>query len=196
MKSVNSGKDPVRIGSPKEELYFSSVDLAGVLELSDSEVAKLARCAVLVRQRDPRDSRAFVYPVWENVRRYIAHTRARKETAHVAFLEEKSRTQRTVRLRAELEMAQARGRLVDRQELFSRLAKALGAFKRAFLSRATRLEQALSQVVDRKGRLAVIQASDADCLGLLDELLKGPGENGSKPSGREASSAQAQTFPL
>ena len=137
--------------------------------------------------RDPRDSRAFVYPVWENVRRYIAHTRARKEAAHVAFLEEKSRTQRTVRLRAELEMAQARGRLVDRQELFSRLAKTLGAFKRAFLSRASRLEQRLGQVVDRNQRLAVIQADDADCLGLLDELLKAPGENGSN---------QAQTFPL
>jgi len=186
MRSVKPGKDPVRIGSPKEELYFCSVDLAGVLELSDSEVAKLARSAVLVRQRDPRDSRAFVYPVWENVRRYIAHTRARKETAHVAFLEEKSRTQRTVRLRAELEMAQARGWLVDRQELFSRLAKTLGAFKRAFLSRASRLEQRLGQVVDRNQRLAVIQADDADCLGLLDELLKAPGENGSN---------QAQTFP-
>jgi len=184
--------DPVRIGSPKEELYFCSVDLAGVLELSDSEVAKLARSAVLVRQRDPRDSRAFVYPVWENVRRYIAHTRARKETAHVAFLEEKSRTQRTVRLRAELEMAQARGRLVDRQELFSRLAKALGAFKRAFLSRASRLEQKLGQVADRSQRLAVIQADDTDCLGLLDELLKAPlGENGSNPG--QAASAQAQT---
>ena len=192
MKSAKIGMDPVRIGSPKEELYFSSVDLAGVLELSDSEVAKLARCAVLVRQRDPRDSRAFVYPVWENVRRYIAHTRARKEAAHVAFLEEKSRTQRTVRLRAELEMAQARGRLVDRQELFSRLAKALGAFKRAFLSWASRLEQKLGQVADRSQRLAVIQADDTDCLGLLDELLKAPlGENGSNPG--QAASAQAQT---
>ena len=48
MKSAETG--PVRIGSPKEELYFCSVDLAGVLELSDSEVAKLARSAVLVRQ--------------------------------------------------------------------------------------------------------------------------------------------------
>ena len=192
MKSAKIGMDPVRIGSPKEELYFCSVDLAGVLELSDSEVAKLARSAVLVRQRDPRDSRAFVYPVWENVRRYIAHTRARKETAHVAFLEEKSRTQRTVRLRAELEMAQARGRLVDRQELFSRLAKTLGAFKRAFLSWASRLEQKLGQVADRSQRLAVIQADDTDCLGLLDELLKAPpGENGSNPG--QAASAQAQT---
>jgi hypothetical protein len=83
-------------------------------------------------------------------------------------------------------MAQSRGRLVDRQELFSRLAKTLGAFKRAFLSRASRLEQRLGQVVDRNQRLAVIQADDADCLGLLDELLKAPGENGSN---------QAQTFP-
>jgi hypothetical protein len=194
MKSTRTGKDPVRFGSPKEELYFSSVDLAGVLELSDSEVAKLARSAVLVRQRDPRDSRAFVYPVWENVRRYIAHTRARKETAHVAFLEEKSRTQLTVRLRAELEMAQARGRLVDRLELFSCLAKALVAFKRAVLSRGSRLEQRLSQASDRKGRLAVIQADDADCLGLLDELLKTPGENGSNPG--QAPAPEAQTFPL
>src|SRR6516165_3493176 len=108
MKSTKTGKDPVRIGSPKEELYFSSVDLAGVLELSDSEVAKLARSAVLVRQRDPRDSRAFVYPVWENVRRYIAHTRAKKDTAHGALCPGLLLQESNVRLRAELEMAQAR----------------------------------------------------------------------------------------
>ena len=46
MKSAKTEMDLVRISSPKEELYFSSVDLAGVLELSDSEVAKLARSAV------------------------------------------------------------------------------------------------------------------------------------------------------
>jgi phage terminase Nu1 subunit (DNA packaging protein) len=90
--------------------------MAELLQLSDNELARPARSAVLVRKRDPYDSRAFIYPAWENVRRYILHGRARKEGAHTKWLEEKSKAARVQRRRAELEMAIKKGKLVSLEE--------------------------------------------------------------------------------
>jgi phage terminase Nu1 subunit (DNA packaging protein) len=106
--------------------------MAQLLELSDNELTRLARSAVLVRKRDPYDSRAFIYPAWENVRRYILHGRARKEGAHTKWLEEKSKAARVQRRRAELEMAIAKGQLIDKEQAFEAWAPTFVALRHGF----------------------------------------------------------------
>lgn len=114
------------------EQSVSSVELAAVLQLSDSEVAKLARSAVLVRERDSCDSRAYAYPLLENTKRYILHLRGKKETAGLLFLQEKSRTQRVLRQRAQLEMAIKKGRLIDKEQAFDEWAPTFVALRHGF----------------------------------------------------------------
>jgi hypothetical protein len=114
------------------EQSVSSVELASVLQLSDSEVAKLARSAVLVRERDPGDSRAYLYPLLENTKRYILHLRGRKEKAGLLFLQEKSRTQRVLRQRAELEMAVKKGKLVSIEEAVAEFTPSFVALRHGF----------------------------------------------------------------
>jgi hypothetical protein len=85
-------EEQIRVTSIMAGLYFSSVDWRS------SWSSATTNC-------DPVDNRGYVYPIWENVRRYVLHVRARREAAHVVFLEEKSRTQRAARQRLELELA-------------------------------------------------------------------------------------------
>jgi hypothetical protein len=84
MKAAEIGAENGGIGlsSTTVEQYLPAIEIAQLLELSNNELTRLPRSAVLVRKRDPYDSRAFIYPAWENVRRYILHGRARKEGAH------------------------------------------------------------------------------------------------------------------
>jgi hypothetical protein len=113
MKNAEIEADPVRINATSIEVYLSSVELAELLKLSDSEVAKLARSGVLARRPDPYDRRSFIYPAWRNIKAYLEHVRGRKEKAGLLFLQEKSRTQRVIRQRTELEMAIKKGKLVS-----------------------------------------------------------------------------------
>ncbi len=167
-------EESIRITSISAELYLSSVDLAAVLKLSDSEVAKLARSGVLVRRPHPNDSRAFVYPVWQNVTRFVEHSGKRKERAAISFVEEKAKTQKAQRARTELKHAIESGRMVDKDKLFLRLEPIILAYKGAVLARADRLETKLARVKDRKARVALIRADSSDLLSMLGELLQTP----------------------
>jgi hypothetical protein len=46
---VKNAPDLSEIGSVSQEIYLSAIDLAHVLKVTDAEIAKLARSAVLVR---------------------------------------------------------------------------------------------------------------------------------------------------
>jgi len=132
----------ILLGSTGVEQYLPAVQMAELLQLSDNELSRLARSAVLTRQRDPCDSRAYVYPAWANIRNYILHVRARKEGAHTRWLEEKNKTARLERLRAQLELRIKEGRLVDKEELFRELEPRMLKIRKA-------LEEALRVGVPR-----------------------------------------------
>ena len=164
--------EPVEIGSIREEIFVSSIDLAHVLKVHDTEIAKLARSDVLVRIPHPQDSRAFLYPLLENVTRYVTHLRSAKEKCYLGYIREKSRLQKVQRCRAELKHAVESGEMVQKEWILSKLAASILAFKQAVLSRGERLESALSQVEDRESRIAAIRADDVRLLGLLADGLK------------------------
>jgi len=152
--------------------YVSAIDLAHVLKVTDAEIAKLARSAVLVRVSHPQDSRAFLYPLLENVTRYVTHLRSAKEKCYLGYIREKSRLQKVQRVRAELKHAVEAGEMVDKKWILSKLAASILTFKQALLSRGERLEATLSQIEDRESRVKAIRGDDVQLLGLLADSLK------------------------
>ena len=60
---MNNDSESVEIGSISSEIYFSAIDLAGLLKISDNELSRLARSSVLLRVAHPEDSRAYLYPL-------------------------------------------------------------------------------------------------------------------------------------
>ncbi len=117
MKSAKTELDSIRISSTSIELYLSSTELAGLLKVSDNEVAKLARSGVLLRRASPYDSRAFVYPVWQNITRFVERQRARREAAQLDFLTQKARREKTQAARTELELAIQQRKFVSIDEV-------------------------------------------------------------------------------
>jgi len=53
--------------------------MAELLRISDNELTRLARSAVLKRIDDPEDSRAYLYPAFENTRRFVGYLQGIKE---------------------------------------------------------------------------------------------------------------------
>jgi hypothetical protein len=96
--------EEILLGSTDAEQYLPAVQMAELLQIGDSELSRLARSAILTRERDPSDSRAYVYAAWENVRAYVLYVRSRKEGAHTKWLEEKNKTARLERRRALVEL--------------------------------------------------------------------------------------------
>jgi len=169
---VKDALEPVKIGSISREIYVSAIDLAALLKITDNEVSRLSRSGVLARVPHPDDSRAFLYPLLENVTRYVTHLRSAKEKCYLGYIREKSRLQKVQRCRAELKHAVESGEMVQKEWILSKLAASILAFKQAVLSRGERLESALSQVEDRESRIAAIRADDVRLLGLLADGLK------------------------
>jgi hypothetical protein len=113
--------EPKAVSSTAIEVYLPTVEITKLLQISDNELTRLARSSVLVREPDPYNSRAYIFPCFENVRRCNLHCRARKESAHTAWLQEKARSQKVQRRRAQLELAVREGQLVDKEQLLAEL---------------------------------------------------------------------------
>ena len=152
--------------------YVSAIDLAHVLKVTDTEIAKLARSDVLVRVSHPQDSRAFLYPLLENVTRYVTHLRSGREKAYLGYIREKSKLQKIQRVRAELKHGLEAGTMVEKERILSKLTSSILAFKQALLARGERLESTLSQLPDREARVQAIRGDDVRLLGLLAYSLK------------------------
>jgi hypothetical protein len=105
--------------------YVSAIGLAHVLKVTDAEIAKLARSGVLVRVPHPQDSRAFLYPLLENVTRYVVHLRSGREKAYLGYIREKSKLQKIQRVRAELKHAVESRTMVEKERILSKLTAAI-----------------------------------------------------------------------
>jgi hypothetical protein len=161
---VNNDSESVEIGSISSEMYLSAIDLAALLKISDNELSRLARS---VRLEHPTDSRAYLYPLFENVTRYMTHLRSAKEKCYLGYIRERSRLQKVQRVRAELRHALEAGKLVEKELILSELGTSILSFKAALLGRGERLETTLGQIQDRESRIAAIRADDIRLLGLL-----------------------------
>jgi len=160
MKSAKTELDSIRISSTSIELYLSSTELAGLLKVSDNEVAKLARSGVLLRRASPYDSRAFVYPVWQNITRFVEHQRARREAAQLEFLTQKARREKAQAARTELELGIQQRKFVSIDEAV-----------REFEPKCIAIRHALERLLERGVSRAIVD----EVLGILKA---DPSENG------------------
>jgi hypothetical protein len=142
---VKNDPDLSEIGSISQEIYLSAIDLAHLLKVSDAEIAKLARSAVLVRVSHPQDSRAYLYPLLENVTRYVTHLRSTREKRYLGYIREKSWPQKVQRTRAELRHGQQAGKLVEKELVLSKLGESILSFIVTLLVRDERLETTLGR---------------------------------------------------
>ena len=100
------------------DFHVYSVELAKLLGISDAEITRLVRSAVLLRVTDPTNSRAYVYPIFENVRRYTKYRQNKKEQIHQEFLKAKAGRERATQLKVEMANRVASGELIDKQKSY------------------------------------------------------------------------------
>jgi hypothetical protein len=169
----------MQLRSIDEDFHVRAVDLARLLKISDNEISRLVRSAVLVRVTDPNDARAFVYPCLENMTRYVEFHRGKKEAIHQEFLREKAGRERATRLKVEMFNRERAGELVDKAKLIARVEPIIAAYREQMLSRADRLERELARAKSRKEKVRKIRAADLDALGVLSDLFKAAGQTAS-----------------
>ena len=177
----------IRLGSIDEDFFVHAVDLARLLKVTDNEISRLVRSAVMVRVRDPNNARAFLYPCLENVTRFVEFHRNRRETIHEEFLREKAGREHATRLRIEMVNRERAGELVDKQRLVARLEPIIIAYREQMLSRAERLERELNRTKSREEKVRKIRAADLDALGVLSDLFKAAGQTASNGAKEKAS---------
>ena len=169
----------IRLGSIDEEFLDRASDLARLLTITEAEVSRLVRAAVLVRVPDPHHRKTFLYPCFENVTRFVEHHRSKRAAINEEFLRAKAGRERAVQLRVEMENRKQAGELVDKAKLIARVEPIIVAYRQQMLSRADRLERNLAQTKSRKEKLRKIRAADLDALGVLSDLFKAAGQTSS-----------------
>jgi hypothetical protein len=164
--------EEAEISANSREIYLSAIELAALLKISDNDLSRLARSGVLVRIPRPDDARAFLYPLFANVTKYVVYQRSAKEKAYINYLKEKSKLQKIQRCRAQLKHAAESGEMVPKERVLATVGGGILAFKQALPSRGERLEATLGQIADREARVDAIRGDDIRLLGLLADSLK------------------------
>jgi len=172
---VKSEAMPIRLGSISEDFHVVAVDLSTVLKINEGEISRLARNGVLVRVPYPGRRRTFVYPVFENVRRFLEYLLSAKEKVQQEFLIEKSRRERALADKAETENKFRNGSLVDKNELLASLVPTIVAFRTHVLSRTDRLARELALATTHKAKTSILKRADEKSLDVLAGLFDGNG---------------------
>src|SRR5215471_20939523 len=119
----------MRLGSIDKDFYVRAVDLARLLKITDNEISRLIRSAVMTRVPDPNNGKAFLYPCLENVTRFVEFHRGKKEAIHQEFLREKAGRERATRLKVEMFNRERAGELVDKAKLIARVEPIIVAYR-------------------------------------------------------------------
>ena len=170
--SMETATEEAGIGVNSREIYLSAIELAALLKISDNDLSRLARSGVLTRIPRPDDARAFLYPLFVNVTKYVVYQRSAKEKAYAACLQEKAKLQKIQRVRAELQHAVETGAMIPKERVYLVLGAGIIAYKQALLSRGERLEATLGQIDDREARVEAINGDDMRLLRILSDSLE------------------------
>ena len=167
----------IRPGSIDEDFYVHSIDLARLLKVTENDISRLVRSAVLTRVPDPSKRKVFLYPCLANVTRYVEFRFGQRDAINQEFLAAKAGRERATQLKVETENRARAGELVDKQKLIVRLTPIIVACRESLLSRAPRLERELTRTKGRKQRVAKLRAADLEALQVLSDLFKTLGES-------------------
>ena len=180
---MKTATEEAEITSNSREIYLSAIELAALLKISDNDLSRLGRSGVLARIPRSDDARAFLYPLFANVTKYVVYQRSAKEKAYAACLQEKANLSRIQRVRAELQHAVETGEMIPKERVFSVIGAGIISFKQAMLSRGERLAATLSQLPDREAQVEAIRGDDVRLLGMLADSLKAVDRDGDGQEG-------------
>jgi len=145
-------------------------ELSQILILSEQELVRLTKLAVLVRTTEKRNGRQRIVYDWrDNVRRYIQHLRRPAEAARDDYQTEKKLTQQIAREMKAHELAVLRGDMIKRARVVFVMTNLLGSVKNKVLALPGRVARRL---VGQRDPNKVRQILDHECRQMLREASK------------------------
>ena len=194
-KNKSTDRDPAKgVGETLRPL-----EMAQTLRISETELISLTRGGVLPRIVERRGNKdMIVYPWRETVGRFVTHLQSPTQKAREEYLREKHETQRIIRSQKELELAKARGDLVETAHVKRVMTNLLSSLRNHILaipSRVARLILGLQtfeeifQVMKRDIELALREVIQFDMSELDAPHVQ---RNGARPSKVKTRTASAR----
>jgi len=160
-----------------DDLKLPAVQLAAVLGMTENELTKLARRGDVPREPNPEYPREWQYPLAKAVTAYCQYQRKDQAKAQKEYLIARTRGQLATAKKKELEIALKSGTLIEKTAVIRALEPLVILLRNAVLTRADRLERAVTAAKGRKAKLEVIRAADLEVLAMFADLVK-PLKNG------------------
>jgi hypothetical protein len=155
-----------------DEFKLPAVQLASVFGISENELTKLARRGEVPRIPNPDYPREWLYPLGKAVSAYTTYQRKDQAEAQRQFLVARTRGQMATAQKKELEIAVKSGTLVEKAKVIRALEPLAVLLRNAVLTRADRLERAITAAKGRKAKLEVIRRFDLELLGMFADLVR------------------------
>jgi hypothetical protein len=148
------------------------LEMAQACRVSEQDLVGLTRQGVLHRTTEKRNGRERIVYDWREIGNYIDHLRGPAEEARKAYLLEKSATQCIVRAHKELDLAKARGELIELAQVDREVMNVLLTVKnhmRALPSRVSSLLEGKSRaeihaIMKKYVDLTLRESSDFDLM--------------------------------
>jgi phage terminase Nu1 subunit (DNA packaging protein) len=154
-----------------------AVQLASLFGVSENELTKLARRGEIPREPNPEYPREWLYPLAAAVTAYTQYQRKDQAKAQREYLIARTRAQTATAAKKELEVAVKNGKLIEKAKVIRALEPLAVLLRNAVLTRADRLERAITSARTRKAKLEVIRQADLEVLQMFADLVK-PLKNG------------------
>jgi hypothetical protein len=160
-----------------DEIKLPAVQLASLFGISENELTKLARRGEVQRIPNPDYPREWLYPLGKAVSAYTTYQRKDQAEAQRQFLVARTRAQTATAMKKESEVQLRAGVLIEKAKVIRALEPLAVLLRNAVLTRADRLERAVTAAKGRKAKLGVIRRFDLEVLAMFADLVK-PLKNG------------------
>ena len=166
--------------SDLDNLKLPAVQLAALFGITENELTKLARRGDIPREPNPAYPREWLYPLAKAITAYTQYQRKDQAKAQREYLVARTRGQLATARKKELEVAVRSGTLIEKQKVIRALEPLAVLLRNAVLTRADRLERAITAAKGRKAKLEVIRRADLEVLEMFSNLVKPlkSGQNG------------------
>ena len=163
-----------------EDLKLPAVQLAALFGITENELTKLARRGDIPREPNPEYPREWRYLLAKAVTAYCQYQRKDAAKAQREYLVARTRGQLATAAKKELEVNVRAGVLIEKAKVIRALEPLAVLLRNAVLTRADRLERAVTAAKGRKAKLEVIRRFDLEVLQMFADLVKPlkSGQNG------------------
>jgi hypothetical protein len=177
----------IRSGSIDKDFLVHASDLVRLLKFSESDITRLVRAGIITRVPDPSKRKTFLYPCFENIRRYVEFRFGQRDAINQQFLTAKAGREDAQRIAAEISNQKELGALVDKQKLTTKLEMVVTAYRDSMLARTDRLVNELQRTKSPKEKRRRLHEADLAALTTLSGLFKVMGTSDLKGNGTRKS---------